>query len=531
MTPAVGDAIETLAALGELEHGPRLPGALEAHARRFQCPSAIACGSALSRVCSAAESDLVGAVTASSFAWPSWNATLTRSNGAARCSPSERCAARPSRRGRPARHSNRPWPSSSTSALGCGPTRPRRAAPDQRPASGRRNTAHRHRKPGCHSRRQRRANKEIAAELFIGVSTVEAHLSRVYRKLGCAPRRTGARLASWASPPTVERRGPNVGLSWFPADGPEAQPRLLWSTSSSATSPVSMPANCSTGCAGCSSRPGTRGRAQPVRYLGSTIVIDDDACYCQFEASSPLAVIDTNRRVGPARSTGSSPPSPSHLPKENPDEHRDHRPASIEITRRSLAGLPLAATTAAAAVLTWAVATVAIDTTVEPARTTTPAIQYAVPGIPLGAPIASPAGQVVAAPAQPITVADAYHGVGFTVCPGRLPAHQQSPTATTASAPPCAHEPARRFRLRQVHRSPRWRTPCRSKQLGRTSRAIVSGTPARPRAGGDQDHRHAASCKRDRFGDLLEGRSNRRVSQNSGAGPAAACPATPAPGR
>ena len=36
----------------------------------------------------------------------------------------------------------------------------------------------------------------------------------------------------------------------------------------------------------------------PVRYLGSTIVLGDDACYCQFEAPSPAAVIDVNRRVG-----------------------------------------------------------------------------------------------------------------------------------------------------------------------------------------------------------------------------------------
>ncbi len=36
----------------------------------------------------------------------------------------------------------------------------------------------------------------------------------------------------------------------------------------------------------------------PVRYLGSTIVIGDDACYCQFEAPSPDTVIDVNRRVG-----------------------------------------------------------------------------------------------------------------------------------------------------------------------------------------------------------------------------------------
>ena len=86
-------------------------------------------------------------------------------------------------------------------------------------------------------------------------------------------------------------------------------------------------------------------------------------------------------------------------------------PANIEITRRKLAGL-IAATTAAAAALTWAVATVAIDTTAEPTRTTTPAIL----GIPPVAPVVAPAGHIVAG-AEPIAVADAYHGVGITVCP------------------------------------------------------------------------------------------------------------------
>ena len=43
---------------------------------------------------------------------------------------------------------------------------------------------------------QGRSNKEIAAELFMGVSTVEAHLSHVYRKLGIRSRtELGARLA------------------------------------------------------------------------------------------------------------------------------------------------------------------------------------------------------------------------------------------------------------------------------------------------------------------------------------------------
>lgn len=40
----------------------------------------------------------------------------------------------------------------------------------------------------------------------------------------------------------------------------------------------------------------TRGTA--VRYLGSTIVPDDEACFCQFEAPSEEAVADANRCAG-----------------------------------------------------------------------------------------------------------------------------------------------------------------------------------------------------------------------------------------
>jgi DNA-binding CsgD family transcriptional regulator len=47
-----------------------------------------------------------------------------------------------------------------------------------------------------------RSNKEIATELFMGVSTVEAHLSHVYRKLGIRSRAgLGSRL------PTVVEAG------------------------------------------------------------------------------------------------------------------------------------------------------------------------------------------------------------------------------------------------------------------------------------------------------------------------------------
>jgi len=35
-----------------------------------------------------------------------------------------------------------------------------------------------------------------------------------------------------------------------------------------------------------------------VRYLGSTIVLGDEACYCEFEGPSEAAVAEANRRAG-----------------------------------------------------------------------------------------------------------------------------------------------------------------------------------------------------------------------------------------
>ena len=51
---------------------------------------------------------------------------------------------------------------------------------------------------------QGRTNKEIAAELFMGVSTVEAHLSHVYRKLGVRSRTELAGRISSARGETVK---------------------------------------------------------------------------------------------------------------------------------------------------------------------------------------------------------------------------------------------------------------------------------------------------------------------------------------
>jgi hypothetical protein len=63
---------------------------------------------------------------------------------------------------------------------------------------------------------------------------------------------------------------------------------------------------------------------RPVHYLGSTIVVGDDACYCQFEASSPDVVIDVNRRVG--LPVDRIVPAITVLPRtEDPNEPHDHR--------------------------------------------------------------------------------------------------------------------------------------------------------------------------------------------------------------
>ena len=39
------------------------------------------------------------------------------------------------------------------------------------------------------------------------------------------------------------------------------------------------------------------GRAE-VRYLGSTIVLGDEACYCRFEGPTEAAVAEANRKAG-----------------------------------------------------------------------------------------------------------------------------------------------------------------------------------------------------------------------------------------
>ena len=40
------------------------------------------------------------------------------------------------------------------------------------------------------------------------------------------------------------------------------------------------------------------GESPEVRYLGSTIVLEDEACFCQFDGPSAAAVAEANRQAG-----------------------------------------------------------------------------------------------------------------------------------------------------------------------------------------------------------------------------------------
>ena len=163
--------------------------------------------------------------------------------------------------------------------------------------SGRRPAARvdRHRAPGGCARGTGSRNREIAAELFMAVSTVEAHLSRL-PQAGRPPSRLATRLVNVSDQgPTVWRARVNPRVFLVSALRPRGASSTPWSTSSSVTFPAfpqcepppwPVPAHAS-----------AYETSHRRRYLGSTIVLSDEACVC-ISAASPEAVAKANRRAG-----------------------------------------------------------------------------------------------------------------------------------------------------------------------------------------------------------------------------------------
>jgi Nickel responsive protein SCO4226-like len=106
--------------------------------------------------------------------------------------------------------------------------------------------------------------------------------------------------------------------------------------------------------------------ARAVRYLGSTIVLGDEACFCQFEGPSEAAVAEANRKAGlpfdrivPALTVtreGSTTMTVS-----------PSIPSTVEMRRSRLLGL-VAAVALVAAAITWALVARVIDTSSEGAQ-------------------------------------------------------------------------------------------------------------------------------------------------------------------
>jgi hypothetical protein len=92
-----------------------------------------------------------------------------------------------------------------------------------------------------------------------------------------------------------------------------------------------------------------------VRYLGSTIVLGDDACFCQFEGPSEEAVAEANREAG--LRFDRIVPAVTVLPKGDvPMTVSPSIPGTIQMRRGRLVGL-VAAVAVAAAGITWALLT------------------------------------------------------------------------------------------------------------------------------------------------------------------------------
>jgi hypothetical protein len=96
-----------------------------------------------------------------------------------------------------------------------------------------------------------------------------------------------------------------------------------------------------------------RGAASGVRYLGSTVVLEDEACFCQFEAPTEAAVAEANRRAGLPfdRIVSAVNVRPERRETMNVSATI---PPTVQIRRSRLVGL-LGGVAAVAAAATWAV--------------------------------------------------------------------------------------------------------------------------------------------------------------------------------
>jgi Protein of unknown function (DUF4242) len=114
-----------------------------------------------------------------------------------------------------------------------------------------------------------------------------------------------------------------------------------------------------------------RGDGEGVRYLGSTIVLGDEACYCRFEGPSEAAVAEVNRGAGLAYDRIVPVVTVKAERRRSMNVSGAAIPATVQISRSRLLVL-IVAVAAVAAVATWVVSTSVVGTSDSSARTTLP---------------------------------------------------------------------------------------------------------------------------------------------------------------
>jgi hypothetical protein len=112
-----------------------------------------------------------------------------------------------------------------------------------------------------------------------------------------------------------------------------------------------------------------RGEGSVVRYLGSTIVLGDEACFCQFEGASEAVVAEANRRAGLPFDRI----VPALLVESN--QRRGEMSVSTSVPQTARLGrsqrlVIVAALAAAVAVIAWAIATYAVGSGSRPTNAT-----------------------------------------------------------------------------------------------------------------------------------------------------------------
>ena len=110
--------------------------------------------------------------------------------------------------------------------------------------------------------------------------------------------------------------------------------------------------------------------APGVRYLGSTIVLEDEACFCQFEGPSEAAVAEANRNAGLSFDRIVPAVTVTAPERRLPMTVSPSIPTTVEMRPSRFAGI-VVLVAALAAAITWALVSYVVNTGSDPVQAST----------------------------------------------------------------------------------------------------------------------------------------------------------------